>query len=152
MSIFFGTEIWSVLLMLFVQDLPFLITRLIVLAKYPIAKSTNLYYLTIKNCVLCILEVYRLVILFMKERKHIKRIEIRKKIEDVLTNIDSKNKIAEIEKQEIPDGIVIDEKAETVKSISTWNLIFIKPNNNGDDDDDANQRESQDNKVDSDKP
>lgn len=64
-----GTEIWSLMLAFLTQDFPFLLARLAILISFRLDKNYMLYYLAIKNFVLCILEIYRIVILFLNEKK-----------------------------------------------------------------------------------
>ncbi len=59
----FSNEIWSVLLVLFTQDLPFLAMRLAVIGKFIITANFTIYFFTIKNFILVVLEIYRIVII-----------------------------------------------------------------------------------------
>ena len=70
----FGTEIWSLAYIFLTQDFPFLITRVLILASFKLEKNYMIYFLAIKNFLLCILEIYRIAVLFIEEkRKHEKK-------------------------------------------------------------------------------
>lgn len=50
LDIVFGTAIWTLVLMLSVQDIPFFITRLVILTKYEkTSKNYTLYLFIVKN-------------------------------------------------------------------------------------------------------
>ena len=69
MDAVFGTDAWMVLLALIVQDFPFLIIRIIIAACFSLEKNYSLYYLCGKNVLLCMLEVYRVVVLMYEKAK-----------------------------------------------------------------------------------
>ncbi|KAI0978943.1 hypothetical protein GJ496_005889 [Pomphorhynchus laevis] len=67
---FFGTEIWSICVTLFSQDILYLAIRLIVLLKYQTFNSALIFYL-LKNLLMTFVQGYRLfeqVISFLLER------------------------------------------------------------------------------------
>lgn len=59
------TELISLLIPMLMQDGPFLIIRLIVIAYYQIYHDT-LYFLTVKNALVVMLQVYRIFVLYYK--------------------------------------------------------------------------------------
>lgn len=65
-----GTEIWSLALTFIVQDFPFLVVRLVVIFRFSI-DSSPIFYLLVKNIILCILEIYRIVHLVIEKRNEI---------------------------------------------------------------------------------
>ena len=64
-----GNESWSVLLICLTQDLPFLIIRLYILAvSYnSIQNNYTIYFFLIKNFILVLLEIYRVISLYCEE-------------------------------------------------------------------------------------
>ena len=73
MDIIFGTDIWSLLLVLLTQDMPFLVARILILTHFRLAKNYMIYFLTIKNFLVCILGVYEMavsVVEAMEKRKN----------------------------------------------------------------------------------
>jgi hypothetical protein len=64
----FATEIWSVLIILLTQDLPFCIIRTIIIANYGVDKNYLLYFFVVKNYVLVIFELYLIYNLILDER------------------------------------------------------------------------------------
>ncbi len=73
----FATEMWSDLMILFLQDLPFCILRTIIIACYGVGHDYLLYFFVIKNYVLVIFSVYLIVELLLEER-HRHNLEIKK--------------------------------------------------------------------------
>ena len=59
------TELVSLLIPMLMQDGPFLVIRLIVIAYYQIYHDT-LYFLTVKNALVVMLQVYRIFVLYYK--------------------------------------------------------------------------------------
>lgn len=66
-DIIFGSEIWAIGLIFFLQDFPFLIGRLIILINFKLSKNYMIYYMIIKNFILCAIEIYRIMILYKEE-------------------------------------------------------------------------------------
>ncbi len=64
----FATELWSVLIILITQDLPFCIIRTYIIAAYGVAGDYLLYFFVVKNYVLVIFEVYLITNLILDER------------------------------------------------------------------------------------
>ena len=70
----FGTEIWALVLVMFTQDLPFFIIRLLVLINYPNLQSNyTAYFFVVKNFILIIFTIYYVTSIV---------IEIKKKAEE----------------------------------------------------------------------
>jgi hypothetical protein len=67
MDALFGTDAWVVLLAFVVQDFPFLVIRIIIASAFSLEKNYLLYYLCGKNVLLCLLEVYRVVVLMYEK-------------------------------------------------------------------------------------
>ena len=63
MDLLFGTEIWSVALVFITQDLPFFITRILILCNFQLDKNYMLYFFTVKNFLLCLFEINRIFVL-----------------------------------------------------------------------------------------
>ena len=63
------TEIWSIFLVLFTQDGPFLVVRIISIVYYGIHTYSN-YFFTTKNMLIIILQVYRIVVLCLEHRQN----------------------------------------------------------------------------------
>ncbi len=60
----FGTEIWAIILIMLVQDLPFLIIRSIILIYYPNVQSNyTLYFFVAKSFILVLFELYYIIII-----------------------------------------------------------------------------------------
>jgi hypothetical protein len=84
---FFGSEIWALCFILLVQEIPFLVMRIAKLIKY--RKSITdyaIYYYVAKNFLLCIFEIYRIGVLYLKHRRH-----LRLKRHAMFENIENKN-------------------------------------------------------------
>lgn len=64
-----GSEIWSLILGFLVQDFPFLIVRLTIIIKFRLEKNYLVYYNFMKNFLLCSVEIYRIFIIFYREKK-----------------------------------------------------------------------------------
>ena len=60
LDIILGSEIWSITFVLFTQELPYLIIRLIIVSKLNIDVSATLYFFILKNIALSILCVHRI--------------------------------------------------------------------------------------------
>jgi hypothetical protein len=70
-DLLFGTEIWAILVTFVFQDALFFIIRLMVLLRYQsTTKNYTLYFFVIKNFVLCLFELYRIVVLLCAEVYH----------------------------------------------------------------------------------
>ena len=70
----FGTDIWSLLLVLLLQDLPFSIIRLLILIFYnQLSKNYTLYFFVIKNLMLAASEIYLVCLIIFEERKKFKK-------------------------------------------------------------------------------
>ncbi len=67
MDAVFGTDAWVVLLAFMVQDFPLLIIRIIIATVFTLEKNYTLYYLVGKNILLCLLEIYRVVVLMYEK-------------------------------------------------------------------------------------
>jgi len=64
--------VFAIVIAILLQDLPFLVLRLVLIFNFNVASYTNMFF-TAKNSVVIALMVYRLVVLFMERQKHIKR-------------------------------------------------------------------------------
>lgn len=65
---FFGTEIWSLALVCLTMDLPFFIMRFYILVTYEsTTKNYTLYFFVIKNFLLVIFEIYKIVIIALED-------------------------------------------------------------------------------------
>lgn len=71
------TEILAVIRSFILQDFPFLVTRIFILATYSINDYT-FFFLLAKNIILCVLQIYRFVIILNKRRLKRKKIESSK--------------------------------------------------------------------------
>lgn len=71
-DILLGSEVWSILLVLVTQDLPYLIVRLVIMFKLGINVNATLYFFVLKNITLCIIDIYRIksIIIEMEKEKH----------------------------------------------------------------------------------
>ena len=71
-DILLGSEVWSILLVLVTQDLPYLIVRLVIMFKLGINVSATLYFFVLKNITLCVIDIYRIksIIIEMEKEKH----------------------------------------------------------------------------------
>jgi hypothetical protein len=74
-KLIFGTEIWSLLLVFIIHDLPFSIIRLLVLVHYEhkLSKNYTLYFFVIKNLVLSTCELYYISLLILKHLEEHKK-------------------------------------------------------------------------------
>jgi hypothetical protein len=77
---FFGTEIWSILLTLFTQDLPFCLIRTLIILKYGSRKNYLLYFFVSKNYLLIFFDIYMVLDLILNERHREKCLKKRKKL------------------------------------------------------------------------
>jgi len=69
-DLIFGTEIWALLIVLFLQDLPFAIIRLIILATYnQLSKNYTLYFFVIKNIILAGSEIHLIIVIYLEVKK-----------------------------------------------------------------------------------
>jgi hypothetical protein len=76
-TLIFGTEIWSLVFVLFLQDLPFSILRIIILIYYPgMSKNYTLYFFAAKNLGMAIVEIYIILGIIRKDIKKNKQIEV----------------------------------------------------------------------------
>ena len=67
-DVFFGTEIWALSLVCFTMDLPFFIMRLYILITYDsTTKNYTLYFFVIKNFLLVLFELYKIVIIALED-------------------------------------------------------------------------------------
>ena len=62
------TEIWSILLVIFTQDGPFLIVRLVSIIVFSVQTYSNFFFV-VKNIFVLILQIYRIMVLFVEHRK-----------------------------------------------------------------------------------
>ena len=68
LDLIFSTEIWSLLFSLLTQDFLFFIIRLIVLIYYEsTSKNYTLYFFVVKNFILCIFQIYRIIVIIIEE-------------------------------------------------------------------------------------
>ena len=67
-ELLFCTEIWAILVILLLMDLPFFIIRLVIIIKYGVDKSYLIYFMLVKNALLCILDLNVLMNSFLDER------------------------------------------------------------------------------------
>ena len=65
----FGTEIWPAFLIFIIQDLPFLVHRIIIIASYRLSQHYTIYFFVVKNFVLCCAEIYKIVVVFIEINK-----------------------------------------------------------------------------------
>ena len=63
-----ATEAWAICLTIFLQDLPFLIVRLLAVIKYNVFTQSNTFFICKNSLVLC-LQSYRLFALFKEHRE-----------------------------------------------------------------------------------
>ena len=62
----FSTEAWTIILISLTQDLPSLILRLIILVNCGFAVQSTLYFFTIKNFLLLVIQILRVRVLFLE--------------------------------------------------------------------------------------
>ena len=74
-ELFFCTELWAVVFILIFQDLPFLIIRMIVIIEYGVFNNYLLYFLLIKNYVICLFGIYLIVNVLIDERYYSNRVQ-----------------------------------------------------------------------------
>ena len=68
-TLIFSTEIWALMFVLFFQDLPFTIIRLLILIYYnQLSKNYTLYFFVIKNLILAIYEIYLISLISFQHR------------------------------------------------------------------------------------
>lgn len=67
LDLVFGTEIWSLFLIFFIQDFPFFILRCIIMKNYTLSRNYMIYFLVTKNFVLLIVELYRIYAIYLVE-------------------------------------------------------------------------------------
>ena len=69
----FGTEIWSLLIVLLLQDIPFFILRIIIIVYYQqLSKNYTLYFFAIKTLIMSLVEVYmiaKIIVNDLRKRK-----------------------------------------------------------------------------------
>ncbi|XP_077998823.1 transmembrane protein 26-like [Glandiceps talaboti] len=61
-------DVWGIVVTLLLQDGPFLLFRLILIIKYSVVTHMNIFF-TIKNILIIILQVYRLVVLHIEKKE-----------------------------------------------------------------------------------
>ena len=70
-----AADVYGILISILLQDLPFLVLRLLLIFKYRVLSYTNMFF-TSKNTLVIILLIYRLVVVYVERRKkHSKDIE-----------------------------------------------------------------------------
>jgi hypothetical protein len=70
-QLFLNTEIWALCFVLVCQEIPFFTIRLFKLIKFNKAsRDYSIYFYVAKNFILCIFEIYRIIIIFYYHRKH----------------------------------------------------------------------------------
>ena len=78
----FGTEIWSLLFVFVVQELPFTVLRLVVMVHYQhLSKNYTLYFFVIKNLVLSACELYYIGVILVH---HVKKYQKEKKQQEII--------------------------------------------------------------------
>ncbi|VDN16159.1 unnamed protein product [Dibothriocephalus latus] len=60
--VLFGTELWAIIMTLMLQDMPFLILRLMLIFRYNVQSYQNIFF-TVKNLLLILAQVFRSTIL-----------------------------------------------------------------------------------------
>lgn len=94
-DIILGSEIWSIGLIFLLQDFPFFIARLVILINFELSKNYMIYYMLIKNFILCAIEIYRIIIIYRHEELLISLENENKKlissISSFSNDIDEKN-------------------------------------------------------------
>ena len=65
---FFGTELWSIALTMITQDIPYLISRIVLVAAFGIISDMTIFLFIIKNCMLVYFDIYR-IFYIIKESK-----------------------------------------------------------------------------------
>ena len=68
-DICFGTEIWSILVVMFTQDLPFFVVRVLLVFYFHLFSDMNFLIYIIKNGVLLIVDLYRIYYIFINLKK-----------------------------------------------------------------------------------
>jgi hypothetical protein len=68
-DIVFGTEIWSILVIMFTQDLPFFLVRVLLVFNFHLFSDMNFLIYIIKNGVLLIIDLYRIFYIFKNFKK-----------------------------------------------------------------------------------
>lgn len=70
--IFLGTEIWALCFILVCQEIPFFTIRLfkLIIFSNSASRDYSIYFYVAKNFILCIFEIYRIIIIFYYHRKH----------------------------------------------------------------------------------
>ena len=78
--LFFGTEIWALCFVLLIQEVPFLIIRVLKLIRFRESLlDYSVYFFATKNLVLCIFEVYRIGVIYYYHQKHRREHEAKKR-------------------------------------------------------------------------
>jgi hypothetical protein len=71
--LFFGSEIWALCFILLFQEIPFFLIRLGKLIKFKNSlHDYSIYFYVAKNFLLCLFEIYRILVIFYYHRKHLK--------------------------------------------------------------------------------
>ena len=52
-----------------IQDLPFLIHRILIISSYRLSQHYTIYFFVVKNFVLCCAEIYKIVVVFIEINK-----------------------------------------------------------------------------------
>ena len=69
LDLIFNTDIWSLFYVFIFQDFPFLFLRIIILFNYNLDEHYTIYFFTLKNFVLCLAELYRIVVIVVEHKK-----------------------------------------------------------------------------------
>ncbi|RUS91057.1 hypothetical protein EGW08_001185 [Elysia chlorotica] len=65
-------DVYGILISICLQDLPFLVLRLLLIFKYNVVSYTNMFF-TCKNTIVIILLIYRLIVVHMERRRQAKQ-------------------------------------------------------------------------------
>ena len=75
----YSTEAWSILLVLLIQDLPYLLIRLIIIQQSGIFHDQKLFFFTIKNIFMIVVDVYRFCTCFIGYKENFERLSNKHK-------------------------------------------------------------------------
>ena len=73
LNLIFGTEIWTIVVSLLLQELPFLLLRFYILVYIQLSfnsKRFSIIFFALKNLILCTAEIYRTAIIVIEHRQH----------------------------------------------------------------------------------
>jgi hypothetical protein len=87
-----GTEIWSVLFAIFVQDLPYATIRFYLIIVYDLTKNYTLFYMFGKNVIMCSLGIYKIVLILIDKRQESRKVEPKEVTSPGLDNAKSSEK------------------------------------------------------------